>query len=266
MIDDETLMAFVDGALDEAAAQRIAEAIDTDPALAARAERLMQMGSLLRDSFAAPMQEPPPPHLADMIRAHKSQPTADVIDLAARRQEKQQQAPRETRPSSPQWKSPARMAALAAGLAALVLASLQFMPRSMPGGTDSNRELAQILDTTASMTIVNLADGRLVKPDFTFLTAEKRPCRQYRLRDSQGQSVVLACRLVNGRWEQMASAPSAARTDTGVDGYEAAAGDASPAIDSMRRQLGASDPLDRAQEADLIRHRWQTKKSGASRE
>ena len=65
---DETLMAFADGMLDEPLFSAVAEAVDRDPALAARLEQLVDGAALARQGFA-PLLQPVPPELEASVKA-----------------------------------------------------------------------------------------------------------------------------------------------------------------------------------------------------
>jgi len=67
--DDETLMAYADGELDRAAAQRVAEAEAADDALAARIAMFRQTGDLLGSLGAARPEAPVPGDLAARVEA-----------------------------------------------------------------------------------------------------------------------------------------------------------------------------------------------------
>ncbi len=84
-ITDETLTAFLDGALPEDEAQAIAAAVDTDPDLAARIEALEFDADALRAGMAALLDEAPDmPPLADAAQAEDQSPwPRRVAGLAA---------------------------------------------------------------------------------------------------------------------------------------------------------------------------------------
>ena len=74
-IDTETLMAYVDGELDDADAARIADAIESDPDLAARVDAMRSVGQQLRETFDTVSQEPVPDALANLVRARRGAST-----------------------------------------------------------------------------------------------------------------------------------------------------------------------------------------------
>ena len=77
-MDDEMLMAFVDGELDAEAAQEIAAAVDRDPTLAERVERLEWSRRASLDAFAQVLAEPVPPRLLAAILNHPGEEGADL--------------------------------------------------------------------------------------------------------------------------------------------------------------------------------------------
>lgn len=87
-VSDDDLMAWVDGELPPAAAERVAAAVAADAGLAARAARLRTLNAQLRQAFAADLSEPVPDALAAVARGeHLAAPDgrAQLLPLAARR-------------------------------------------------------------------------------------------------------------------------------------------------------------------------------------
>ena len=85
---DETLGAYVDGELDADARAELEAAMATQPALAARMERLMKMRARLHAAFDPVLQEPIPPRLAEMLRGTENATataSTPVTELAAAR-------------------------------------------------------------------------------------------------------------------------------------------------------------------------------------
>ncbi|WP_374440839.1 anti-sigma factor [Stella sp.] len=66
--DDETLVAFVDGELDEATATEVAHALEADAELAARVEMFRSSSVLVRAAFAGVIDEPVPERLMAAAR------------------------------------------------------------------------------------------------------------------------------------------------------------------------------------------------------
>lgn len=66
--DDETLVAFVDGELDDATAREVAEAVEHDAELAARVETFSSSAVMIRAAFAGVIDEPVPERLLTAAR------------------------------------------------------------------------------------------------------------------------------------------------------------------------------------------------------
>ena len=66
-IDDQTLIAYLDGQLDDAACARLEAELGSDPQASARLDRLARSADLARRSFGPVLEEPVPPQLIDAI-------------------------------------------------------------------------------------------------------------------------------------------------------------------------------------------------------
>ena len=68
-LSDETLMAFADGALAPEEAARVAAAVDADPALARKLDRMRRSADALKQAFAGQLDIEPPQNLQDVFKA-----------------------------------------------------------------------------------------------------------------------------------------------------------------------------------------------------
>lgn len=88
MIDEERLMAWLDGELDEATAAEVARAVAVDPVLAERTRRERALREKLRSAFAPTLDEPVPQRLLatlGMVEEEAEQPQAgNVVQLHPR--------------------------------------------------------------------------------------------------------------------------------------------------------------------------------------
>lgn len=86
--DDETLVAFVDGELDEASARDVAAAVAADAGLAARVEAFRQSAMMVQAAFARVIDEPVPERLLLAARgtpeAGSEAPTGTVVPFRRR--------------------------------------------------------------------------------------------------------------------------------------------------------------------------------------
>lgn len=85
-LSDETLMAYVDGELDEERRAAVAQAVATDPEVARRVAQQRLLRASLQAAFAGVLDEPVPEHL---VRAAHTAPagahSGTVVDLASKR-------------------------------------------------------------------------------------------------------------------------------------------------------------------------------------
>ncbi|MGE0726277.1 MAG: anti-sigma factor, partial [Alphaproteobacteria bacterium] len=81
--DDETLVAFVDGELDEDKRAAVASAIETDPETAARVRAFRDSAVLVRAAFADVVDEPVPDRLIQAARGRPAEGAA-VVPLRRR--------------------------------------------------------------------------------------------------------------------------------------------------------------------------------------
>lgn len=164
-LDDETLMAFADGALDTEQAREVEAALAGDAAARATVARFRATRGLLEAAYP---EEPAPELLERRVRA---------------------MARRERRPAAPaygRWGLPlAAAVALTLGLAGGWLAAQR-------GGDP----LTAALERTPSGTAVALAEGGALTPTETFRDREGRWCRAF----EQGGATGAACREPGGAW------------------------------------------------------------------
>lgn len=71
--DDETLMAYADGELDEATRAAISRAVEQDPALAHRVAQYRALRTEVAGAFASVLDQPVPDRLREAARAPRSQ-------------------------------------------------------------------------------------------------------------------------------------------------------------------------------------------------
>lgn len=131
-VTDHQLSAWLSGCLNADEAAQIAAAVEADPALAKRAERLRHLDELVRT--VVPLDAVIPDALIARLGLAAAPATADraatapVIDLAGERARRAEQAaalPTEPQRSFHGW----RIAAQVALIVGIGMAALQFMPR-----------------------------------------------------------------------------------------------------------------------------------------
>ena len=222
MIDDETLGAFIDGALDGEDHARVADQVARDPALAARVADLRALGARIEADFAAIVVPQTP---------------GSLVPGALRRSMFDRWVP----------------VALAAGLAGLMVGALGAQwsrgdPLLSPadGGMRAGRTLTAALDATPS----GQTSGR-VGILYTVRAADGSVCRAFRVSGRVGAQEGAACRS-GENWRVVVLAAANSR----APGYVAAGAAETAPVEAAIDALGAGAPLSRVEERDLIDGRW----------
>lgn len=253
-ITDAELIAFLSGTLPDSQLEAIEAALAADPALAARAEALMdapgstrapEMDARVRTAFDPVLAEPVPPTLLAAA-------SPAVIDFAAARTARQS----ESAPSA--WRRWGQMTALAASLAVGIVIG-GGLPQN--GGADAPLIIADAAGTRAGPALASaLAStrsgvdaalpGGVMRPVISVKAADGRLCRQFAIQQDKGAIDALACRQ-DDQWNiVVASSSAATRSD-----YALAAGPAEAAIEAALSALEAGDPLDAEGEARALASR-----------
>ena len=106
MIDDDILMAFADGELDEISRARVERAVAADPALRARLEQQQKLRATLAAFYGPTAEEEVPEQFRAML-------DTNVVDFAERRPGAARGRSGRASPRSPRpWSSASRSAAL----------------------------------------------------------------------------------------------------------------------------------------------------------
>jgi hypothetical protein len=270
-VSDEVLMAFVDGELDEATSEEVAQAVATDEALRAKVENFRTTRIPVQQAFDPVLRQPIPQHLIDFIRGaapENGSPSlepraARIVPLDARAV-RQGGGPR-------LLPKPLRMAA---GLALLVLAGASgWLLHPLLGGGqawtqstagEDGASWARVLQTAlegapsgASVAIggPERTEGS-VKLVSTFRTHDQRFCRQYAIQlQNSGQFEGLACRTPRAGWLVEHQIRRAAAPE-GRQGLRPAAGRARQTLDSTIDELIDGGVLDAEEERKLLENRW----------
>jgi anti-sigma factor RsiW len=84
-LDDNTLVAYVDGELDAATAREVERALEGSPAARNTVAKLRASAALVRAAFAEALHEPPPPGLVELLRTapRRGPPIRRWLALAA---------------------------------------------------------------------------------------------------------------------------------------------------------------------------------------
>jgi hypothetical protein len=193
--DDETLMAYADGELDERQSAEISAAIEADPALARRVEQHRAMRAEVAGAFATVLDQPLPDRLVESAHGPAGSPadgtrSGKVLQFPAR----------SARASATPWRAREWWAMAASVVLGAMISWKLFAPGESALVTASNGALvasgalAEALDRQLAST------QRGVEPVLIGLTFRARDgnfCRSFALRGAD--TAGLACR-VDGQW------------------------------------------------------------------
>jgi len=253
--DDETLMAFADGELDEETAAAVEKAMETKDDLARRVELFLQTRVQAKAALGPLLEEPVPERLSQSVRR--------MIDEAKRRgfPSDDSEAPRvvalkanDNRVPSPSQRS--WIIPLAASLLAVVfgiggyLAGIgtQDVPQGLEIAGLNSPALSEALGQVASGEEAFLAgsDDRM-RVNATFRDETGALCREFEIDSADRSAVVsVACRS-NDAW----AVNFAVVAPAGGGGYAPAS--STEALDSYLAATGAHEPLSREDEVAALR-------------
>ena len=198
-IDDDTLQAYVDGALDAADAARIDAALAQDETLARRVRQLQAVNAQIRAAFDPVLDEPVPAHLSALLQP-RSAPAATVVPFDARGGAHVRRHAMRSR-----WLPGAALAASLALLAAGLWwwQSGSTLVRTQDGQQFAAGTLARALDQE----LASAPDARApVAIGLSFRAADGDICRTFTIRTPPARAG-LACRSAAG-WALPVLGPS----------------------------------------------------------
>jgi hypothetical protein len=227
-IDDDLLMAYVDGELDDLARARVEKAAAEDPALRARLDQQQRLRETLAAHYAPVAEEPVPERFTAMLQTN-------VVRLSAPR-------PR------PLWQGLTALAAsLVIGLA-LGRTLLTPAPGVDEGPILARGELAAALDDQLASAQDSNATTRI---GITFAATDGRLCRTFDGASLSG----LACKGETG-WQLMMTAVG---TPGSSGDFRQAA--SNPAVAAAAQEMMAGEPLDAAAELRARDSGWRGQES-----
>lgn len=228
--DDEELMAFADGALEEPRFSELAAAIETDPALAERLELIVAGGRAVKAVFSPLAELPIPARLTAGVEAAVAGHEGKVVRFGRRA------------PILLPMAAAAAIAALAVGPIAYFAGGTREAPLVAIG-----QPLAPAL-TAELARLPSGAETRLgaavIRPIATFTDAQSTLCREFEL-DGKLTTVAVACR--SGTEWRVAIAIDAPPAG---DGFAPASSLA--ALDAFLQSIEAGPPLLPAAEAEAL--------------
>ncbi|MFM9848701.1 MAG: anti-sigma factor family protein [Hyphomicrobiaceae bacterium] len=260
-LDEETLNAYADGALDTDARARVESHLKTDTAARELLAKLRRANMLAAQAFDAPMHEPVPQALIDTIRRRP--------DRNARRDATVRPQRRRFRPGSMRTYA---MPLAAAFVLALGIGAGLFFARQ-PAQTLEQLPLGPVrAESQLHRLLESYPSGRFVEIDresghagrlgviATFRDRNGRACREVEVlpagTDQQPLAAGVACRRTHGGWvmegaARVAQAPSA----TGQD-FEPSGVSEKDVLDGLLGMLGAQAALSPEEERALIQRGW----------
>lgn len=240
--DDETLMAFTDGELDQRQRTEIAAALERDPALARRVQQHRALREKVAGAFAPLMEQPVPEHLSKLARvAVQPERGGNVVKFPARG----------SRAPSPPWRA-REWGAMAASVLLGVLISWKVLtPGPVPvtaqnGALRASGPLAAALDSQLAST---QSGSEAVLIGLTFRGTDGHYCRSFLLRAAG--TAGLACRT-NGEWRIPVTAAAA-----GSEAMRQAASMPPEVLAAIGARL-SGDALDASQEQSALKAGWDT--------
>lgn len=239
-IDDERLLAWIDGELGAAEAAEVAAAVAGDPALAALVASHRTIAAQLRRGFDTLLSQPIPEELAAAAR-----PTATITDLSAARNAREGRLATSTkRFQLPQWGAIA--ATLAVGIVAGQLIG-EIGPEPIvtqsSSGLQASGQLAAALDDELASAPVN----RAVRVQVTFRSRDGHICRTWSAAGQDG----IACHA-GDRWRITATL-AASVADRGE--YRMA-GDGNPKLLGIIDGMSDGEAFDAKRELQARRDGW----------
>lgn len=235
--DDETLMAFADGELDEATSAQLEAALAGDEALAERLAVFFETRLLVADALKPLADEPVPEALRESVRrmAEEAQSQeAKAGNVVSFRAKPQQEIRR--------WLMP-----LAASIVAVITGVAGFtVGRTLnPSSQDSHAEIATMLSREASGRDIALsASGETLHVIATFRDKNGALCREYELKQPSSSTVSVACRQDRTWVTQLAL------TSAKAEGYVPAS--SQDMIDAYLASIEAGAPLSPEEERGIL--------------
>ena len=230
MTDDEMLMAYADGELDEVRRARVERALAADPALRVRLERQRELRGTLAAFYRPVGEEEVPERLRALLESN-------VVALPSPR----------ARTQRPLWQN---FAALAATLVlGLALGRTLLVPAAGPVGLENGTMIAQGALATALDTQLASAQApdAATRIGTSFAATDGRLCRTF---DSAALAGI-ACRGEPG-WQLMMTAAGSA----GPGGSYRQAGSANPLVAEAAQNLMTGEPFDAAAERSARDSGW----------
>jgi hypothetical protein len=244
--DDDTLVAYLDGRLDEAKSAALEAALPHDESLSARLDALARASELAQRSLEPVLREPVPPTLIAAIWRAPDPRTREVGGHARKG----------ITARLARWLAPGPRLAIAS--LALVVGAGWLVLR--PGGAalDTGDLIAEgalslALDTAASGETLHTREATLSLLG-SFVAADGRSCRAFEQRRGRSDTLAVACRDIDASAWRVAFAQQAPALDS--PGYQPAGDPRAEAVEHFLRETLRATALDAGEERGLIERGW----------
>lgn len=266
-IDDDTLIAYLDGELPAEGFAAVEAALAADPDLARRLDRLAACDQRVRRSYQALLEEPVPPALIEAILAApdpRRHPASTPVATPTRA------------PSGGWWQQlqavadrwfGGRSGLALASLASVAMGAWLIVSRPAPADGDwalragepvTERSLLVALETAPSGREVEAA-GRQYQVLASFERLDGGVCREFNVSGNAGDAadhLGVACRQSTGGWELAVVATEERPADPAHGGYRTASERQFEVVDAWRLAQTRGEPLTAEQERALIERGW----------
>ncbi|TQV83124.1 hypothetical protein [Denitrobaculum tricleocarpae] len=284
-LNDETLIAYSDGELDEKTAAEVEAALKDDPVAREIVHKFQEAARLAGEAFDDPMQEEVPERLLKLFEEPRSEEAApeapgapaaessNIADLSQIRAARETK--RHTNVTAIEEPGTVRRFALplAASLALIIgigggFGLSNFTAPSAPdviaaGTIPQSSVLHAALERSPSLQSLEEVSGdgltkNQIEPLLSFVDNNDRHCREYRITSSNvsgSQDLTgVACRGDDGAWTQQIAV---VQEIPASGGYSPASGQTDSVLESFLNGIMKDEPLDDEAEARLLDSGWQ---------
>jgi hypothetical protein len=240
-MDKDHLAAFVDGELSPEDAAAVVMHLADHPADQAYVDDLMAANAALMQAFAAPLEEPVPPALRDLILG--AAPQAQVLPFRAK-------------PRIPIWGGLAAGAALAAALALVAFQPTGGTLDLVPGPLAESSPLTAALAALPMGQMQVMGDGSEVMI-LSSLPTPNGFCREVEVIDTSADQLeaALACTTGTG-WTVEVVITESLTEASAAEGFGTASGAEAQSFAPFLDRIGAGASLTPAEEAAAIARAW----------
>lgn len=260
--DDETLVAFADGALAADEAEKVAAFVAGNEEARRFVQLLQSSGNLAKGAYDAALDETQADaKLATLILGGESAASNNVVALPQQRNRS---------PAASRWALP-----MAAAIALIVgsVGGFEFGRRTAApeqvAGTDiavgpvaRGTALATLLNEKPSGLTLSVpgASPRDLMVVASFRDAKGRICREFELLAAESGGPVtagIACRNDGGTWYVEGAAQLAKAPEPSAQDFSPASGEDAAAIEGLLKAIGAKPALSKTAEDELLKNEWE---------